>query len=193
MTASFAKIRAVKAVITGVNECTTTNFHIRCPPRLVKLGVTDLQLNMFGICEILKHRSRRGHTYLVDVDKVAFTRVFWEHLTDKRKERLSKLYHVTECTVCCLLKLEVINVLGYKRVAGCVLCAVRTEVSFEMSFSKSYGILYTGRFIMYSGITNIYDSKTVGHVFTKPLQIEGTTQNFFPQKVIFHPSSHFCR
>jgi hypothetical protein len=34
---------------------------------------------------------------------------------------------------------------------------------------------------MYSGITKIYYRKTVGHVFTKPLQIEGTTQKtFFP-------------
>ena len=34
----------------------------------------------------------------------------------------------------------------------------------------------TGRFIMYSGITKIYYRKTVGHVFIKPVQIEGTTQ-----------------
>ena len=39
---------------------------------------------------------------------------------------------------------------------------------------------------MYSGITKIYYRKTVGHVFTKPVQIEGTTQNFFfPSKVFF--------
>ena len=31
---------------------------------------------------------------------------------------------------------------------------------------------------MYSGITKIYYRKTVGQVFTKPVQIEGTTQNF---------------
>jgi hypothetical protein len=37
----------------------------------------------------------------------------------------------------------------------------------------------TGPSIMYSGITKIYYRKTVGHVFTKPVQIEGTTQNFF--------------
>jgi hypothetical protein len=52
---------------------------------------------------------------------------------------------------------------------------------------------YTGRFIMYSGITKIYDRKTIGHVFTKLEQIEGTTQIFFFQEVIFHRSSHFCR
>ena len=31
---------------------------------------------------------------------------------------------------------------------------------------------------MYSGTTKIYYRKTVRHVFTKPVQIEGTTQNF---------------
>jgi len=45
----------------------------------------------------------------------------------------------------------------------------------------------TGRFIMYSGITKIYYRKTVGHVFMKPVQLEGTTQNFF----FFPPVSCF--
>jgi hypothetical protein len=44
---------------------------------------------------------------------------------------------------------------------------------------------YTGRFIMCSGITKIYYRKTVGHVFTKPVQIEGTTQKFFLSKLFF--------
>jgi len=35
--------------------------------------------------------------------------------------------------------------------------------------------------MMYSGITKVYYRKTVGHIFTKPVQIEGTTQKiFFP-------------
>jgi hypothetical protein len=38
---------------------------------------------------------------------------------------------------------------------------------------------------MYSGITIIYYRKTVGHVFTKHVQIEGTTQIFFPSKLFF--------
>jgi hypothetical protein len=38
---------------------------------------------------------------------------------------------------------------------------------------------YTGRFIMYSEITKIYYKKTVGHVFTKHVHIEGTTQKYF--------------
>jgi len=46
---------------------------------------------------------------------------------------------------------------------------------------------------MYSGITDIYYRKIVGHIFTKPVQIEGTTQKSFPQKVVFHRSSYFCR
>jgi hypothetical protein len=39
----------------------------------------------------------------------------------------------------------------------------------------------TGRFIMYSRITKIYYRKTVGQVFTKPVQIEGTIQKCFSQ------------
>jgi hypothetical protein len=50
----------------------------------------------------------------------------------------------------------------------------------------------TGHFIMYSRITKINGRKTIGHVFTKPVQIEGTTQKVFFQKVVFHRSSHFC-
>jgi hypothetical protein len=38
----------------------------------------------------------------------------------------------------------------------------------------------TGCFLKYSGITKIYYRKTVGHVFKKPVQIEGKTQFFFP-------------
>jgi hypothetical protein len=37
---------------------------------------------------------------------------------------------------------------------------------------------------MYSVITKIYDRKAVGQVFTKPVQIEGTTQ-FFPPESSF--------
>jgi len=44
-----------------------------------------------------------------------------------------------------------------------------------------YIYIYTGHFIMYSGITKIYYRKTVGHVFTKPVQIEGITQKCFSQ------------
>ena len=41
------------------------------------------------------------------------------------------------------------------------------------------------RFIMHSRITKIYYRKTVGHVFTKPVQTEGTTQIFSPSKLSF--------
>jgi len=34
---------------------------------------------------------------------------------------------------------------------------------------------------MYFGITKNHYRKPVGHVFTKPVQIEGTIQFFFPQ------------
>jgi hypothetical protein len=38
---------------------------------------------------------------------------------------------------------------------------------------------------MYSGITKNYDGKTAGHIFTKPVQIEGTTKIVFPTKLFF--------
>ena len=39
---------------------------------------------------------------------------------------------------------------------------------------------------MYSGITKIYYRKTVGQLFTKPVQTEGKTQTFFfPRKLFF--------
>jgi hypothetical protein len=47
-------------------------------------------------------------------------------------------------------------------------------------------LINIGRFVMYSGIVKIYYKKTVGHVFTKPVQIEGTTQIPPP-----HPSKLF--
>ena len=40
---------------------------------------------------------------------------------------------------------------------------------------------YTGYFIMFSGITKIYYRKSLGHVFTKPVQIEETTQKLLSQ------------
>jgi hypothetical protein len=48
---------------------------------------------------------------------------------------------------------------------------------------------------MYSGITKIYYRKTVGYLFTKNVQIEGTTQNFFLRKLFFmvvHISATGC-
>jgi hypothetical protein len=38
---------------------------------------------------------------------------------------------------------------------------------------------------MYPGITKIYYKKTVGHVFTKPVQIERTNKKNFPRKLFF--------
>jgi hypothetical protein len=58
------------------------------------------------------------------------------------------------------------------------------KVSNAQQVQNSYvdiHIYYTGRLIMYSGVTKNYYKKTVGHVFTKPVQIEGTTENFFSQ------------
>ena len=49
--------------------------------------------------------------------------------------------------------------------------------SMVCSINHSVTNINTGRFIMYSGITKIYYRKTARHVFTKPVQIEGTTQH----------------
>jgi hypothetical protein len=61
------------------------------------------------------------------------------------------------------------------------------------ALQKEEELRNTGRFIMYPGNTKIYDRKTLGHAFTKPVQIERTTRKFFPQEVVFHRSSHFSR
>jgi hypothetical protein len=46
---------------------------------------------------------------------------------------------------------------------------------------------------MYSRITKIYGRKTVRHVFTKPVQIEGTNQNFFKLfLIVVHISAAGC-
>jgi len=42
---------------------------------------------------------------------------------------------------------------------------------------------------MYSGITKIYYRKTVGHQFTKPVQIEEKL-NFFPPSKLFFTVVH---
>jgi hypothetical protein len=58
----------------------------------------------------------------------------------------------------------------------------RKVYSFALENEKGIGEEeYTGCFIMYSGITKVYYRKTVGHVFTKLVQIERTTQKIFPQ------------
>ena len=51
---------------------------------------------------------------------------------------------------------------------------------------------------MYSGITTIYYRETVGHIFMKPVQIEGTTQQFlfllscFSSQFTFLPLGDAC-
>ena len=61
------------------------------------------------------------------------------------------------------------------RVCVCVRAPVRAHI-----YAIYIYCIYTGRLIMYSGITKICYWKTVGHVFTKPVQIEETTQFFSP-------------
>jgi hypothetical protein len=63
------------------------------------------------------------------------------------------------------------------------------QFSHNRGFSNILKILtekyYTGRFIMYCWINEIYDRKTVGNVFKKPVQIEGKTQKCFSRKLFF--------
>ena len=59
-------------------------------------------------------------------------------------------------------------------------CEEREQIVKKLLYSIRR-VKNTGRFIMYSGITKNYYRKTVGQVFTKPVQIEGTTQKKFSQ------------
>ena len=53
------------------------------------------------------------------------------------------------------------------------------SVSPSTPSSPNQSLASTRHFIMYPGITKIYYRKTAGYVFTKPVQIEGTTQKIF--------------
>ena len=57
------------------------------------------------------------------------------------------------------------------------------SVSPSTPSSPNQSLASTRHFIMYPGITKIYYRKTAGHVFTKPVQTEETTQNVFPSKL----------
>jgi len=68
------------------------------------------------------------------------------------------------------------------------LCAPWTFVAcsrMSFTFTFTFFVYYTGCFLIYSRITKIYYRKTVGHIFTKTVQIEGITQKFFPSKLFF--------
>jgi hypothetical protein len=62
-------------------------------------------------------------------------------------------------------------------------CETRKYIYFLFRVNQRHPLLrlhiYIYHFIMYSGITKICYRKTVGHVFTKPVQIEGTIEIFF--------------
>jgi hypothetical protein len=46
----------------------------------------------------------------------------------------------------------------------------------NVSFGFFITVTSTGHFVMYSGITTFCYRKTVGHLFTKPVQVEETTK-----------------
>ena len=50
-----------------------------------------------------------------------------------------------------------------------------------IKFVKLFYIYIYIQGIIYSGITKIYYRKTLGHIFMKPVHIEGTTQKIFSQ------------
>jgi len=70
MILSFSKIGTVRVKITDVDEFTTCNFHI-CFAASCEIGHS----RPADISEIRKNRSRRCHTNLVEIYKVAFIHV----------------------------------------------------------------------------------------------------------------------
>ena len=52
-------------------------------------------------------------------------------------------------------------------------------------WQEFYGNIYTGRFIMFSVITNIYNKKTKGLTLTELFTATGKLKNFFWQLEMF--------
>jgi len=63
------------------------------------------------------------------------------------------------------------------------LSEVHGKKAYDMQLvsAENKNLSNTGRFITYSRITKIYYRKIVGHIFMKPVQIEGRTQKLFSQ------------
>ena len=97
------------------------------------------------------------------------TALYWERLL------YNKIFHDNLINIhCCKCKLMLSFILS-----------ITASTSYHQVPIIIQYLNYTGRFIMYHGITKSYYRKTVGHIFTKPVQIEGKTQNFFPSKWFF--------
>jgi hypothetical protein len=67
-----------------------------------------------------------------------------------------------------------------------------TETKYPLVSNFNYPetlgvIINTGRFIIYSGITQIYYRKTVGQVSTKPVKIEGNKKNSLRNLIFIRP------
>ena len=67
----------------------------------------------------------------------------------------------------------------------------RKAISFQEGFGFMDLLGYAGCFIMYSEITKLYYRKTIGHVFTNHVQVEGTTQKMFSPVSCFLPQYTF--
>jgi hypothetical protein len=64
----------------------------------------------------------------------------------------------------------------------------RVDVKFYGMFNK-----YTGRFITCSGFTKICDNENRRTRIYETCTDKRKNSKYFPQKIIFHRSSHFCR
>jgi len=73
---------------------------------------------------------------------------------------------------------QLINIYGDRNILAFAILAhinisgnMPTHLRKTASKTLDIGSCTTGRFIMYTGITEIYYRETVGHVFTKPVHI----------------------
>jgi hypothetical protein len=96
------------------------------------------------------------------------------------------------CVCVCVCVCVYIYMCVYVYIYMCVCVCVYIYVCVCI-YIYIYTHIYTESLIMHSGITKIDYKNTAGHAFTKPVQIEGTTEKIFFRYVVFHCSSHFCR
>jgi len=103
--------------------------------------------------------------------------VLQDNVCNKQRRDVALTTHPAPCT-CCTHKI----LRAYVRVHRAWFRMATKEMQISENppheYQQIHNNINTGRFITYSGITKNYYRKTAGHVFTKPVQIEGT--HFFP-------------
>ena len=153
------------------------------------------QTNFYAYAQICTHKHMRTHTHTfiyLFIYLLQSIQIFGTTPTTMHSEK-NNICWILYC-ICCLLQKLFSTLLQWLSVTHCSglwfislhllrkhentgqLWALRFDVTAWTCHTAN-----TGRFIMYSGITKIYYRKTIGHVFTKTVQIEGTTQKFFSQ------------